>query len=225
MMLRKVILPFSQLLLLICTVACQDKQHHHQGHHHSFSDAKKWAQVFEDEKRVDWQMPSRVFKALDIQESSTIVDIGGATGFFAVRLAKLAKNGLVWSIDIEPNLVRYLNKRAQKENITNLYSILGTKQDPMIPRPVDYILMVNTYHHISNRKVYFNNLQEDLTPQGKIVIIDFRKGDLPFGPRDKMKIGKDQIIHEMKKAGFKLKESHDFLPYQNLLVFTVNVSS
>jgi len=145
--------------------------------------------------------------------------LGSATGYFPVRIAKVARLGRVWGVDIEPNLINYLNQRAKKEGIKNLYSILGTFSDPLIPEKVDFIFIVDTYHHISERKAYFENLRSALSPNGKIVIVDFRKGKLPFGPRDHAKISKSKIISELKEAGYTVYADHGFLKYQNFLIF------
>lgn len=221
-------------LLLLTFTSCAHKSHHkghhkshkthhgHSGHssHHRFQDAEKWSRIFEAEKRDKWQKPDLVIKTLNIRKTDHIADIGSATGYFPVRLAKKASQGMVYGVDIEPNLVEFLNKRAQKEKISNLISILGTTDSPMIPKPVNMILSVDTYHHISNRPTYFKNLKSSLKKGGRIVIIDFKKGDLPVGPKDRMKIAPKQVINELKEAGYFLKESHDILPYQFILVFS-----
>lgn len=205
-------------LISIGFISCQSK-HSHKGHHHKFDDTKKWAKIFEAKKRDAWQEPEKVIKALKVKRNSKIADIGSATGYFPVRLARVANKGRVWGVDVEPNLVNYLNERAKTEKIDNLFSILGTYSDPLIPDKVDYIFMVNTYHHVSNRIEYFKNLKKSLTKNGQVVIIDFRKGKLPFGPKDKMKISKSNIIKEMKAAGYIVKSEHNFLKYQNIISF------
>lgn len=215
---KKLILMLIPITLLSCA---HGPKHSHHGHHkhHRFQNAKKWAKVFEDPKRDKWQKPDLVFKTLGIRKTDTIADIGSATGYFPVRLAKKAKKGMVYGIDIEPNLVEFLNNRAQEEGLNNLISVLGTPQNPLVPKPVDLILTVDTYHHFSNRVAYFKNLHSKLKKGGRLVIIDFKKGDLPVGPRDKMKIAPSQVIDELKQAGYFLKESPDILPYQYILVF------
>jgi cyclopropane fatty-acyl-phospholipid synthase-like methyltransferase len=203
--------------LLLVTVSCTTHKKH--AHHHRFDDVKKWSRIFEDEKREEWQNSKKIIRTVGIQKDSLIADIGSATGYFPVRIAKVAIRGRVWGIDIEPNLVNYLNQRAKKEGIKNLYSILGTFSDPLIPEKVDFIFIVDTYHHISQRKTYFEKLRNSLKPNGKIVIIDFRKGKLPFGPKDHAKISKNQIISELIEAGYKVDSDHIFLKYQNFLIF------
>lgn len=220
---------FLILIIASCSHHGHHKNHskgHHKGHktghhkHHRFDDAEKWSKIFEDKKRDEWQKPDLVIKTLNIKRNDEIADIGSATGYFPIRLAKKASKGMVYGVDIEPTLIEFLNKRAQKEKINNLISILGTPSNPLIPRPVDIILSVDTYHHIGNRPQYFENLKASLKKGGRIVIIDFKKGDLPVGPRDPMKIPPSQVIEEFKEAGYFLKESFDILPYQFILVFS-----
>ena len=206
------------LFIFILFLGCAQKHEHHNKHHR-FDDAEKWAKIFEDKKRDAWQEPMKILKVLNLKTDSKVADIGSATGYFPVRIAKVIPKGRVWAIDVEPNLVNFLNKRAEKEKIQNLFSVLGTFDDPLIPEKVDYIFIVNTYHHIAKRKKYFENLKASLTKEGKIVIIDFRKGKLPFGPKDEMKISKKNITAEMKIAGYRVAKTYDFLKYQNILVF------
>ena len=215
----KTLLPLFTLFLL---ASCgHGPKHAHHGHHkhHRFENAQKWAKVFEDPERDKWQKPNLVIRTLGVRKTDTIADIGSATGYFPIRLAKKARKGMVYGIDIEPNLVEFLNNRAQKEGIKNLVSLLGTPTNPLIPRPVDMILTVDTYHHFGDRVTYFKNLRSKLKKGGRLVIIDFKKGDLPFGPSDKMKLAPKQVIEELKQAGYFLKESPDILPYQYILIF------
>ena len=106
---------------------------------------------FEDPSRDTWQKPDVVIDALNLEPSSLVADIGAATGYFPVRIARRLPEGRVWGIDVEPDMVRYLNARARKEGLSHLFSVLATENDPLLPEPVDVVLVVNTYHHISER--------------------------------------------------------------------------
>jgi SAM-dependent methyltransferase len=188
--------------------------------HHGFEDAERWAERFEDEARAEWQKPEVVLEALALEPDHVVADIGSATGYFPVRIAPRVPKGRVWGVDIEPDMVRYLNERARREKLANLFSILGTPDDPLLPEPVDRILLVNTYHHVQGRSAYFSGVAGSLPPDGRLVIVDYEMGDLPKGPPDSMKIPPDEVRAEMEAAGWKLdKELHDALPYQYILVF------
>src|SRR5262245_29523045 len=62
-------------------------QHHME---HRFDDAERYAKSFDDPSRDSWQMPARVIEALDIKPGQSVADIGAGTGYFSVRLAKIA---------------------------------------------------------------------------------------------------------------------------------------
>lgn len=217
---------FSYILLLILTIPnlAQDHKNQHKSNKHRFNDAERWSKIFEDPKRDTWQKPDYVIHSMNIEPNDKIADIGSATGYFPVRFAKTAHKGNVFGIDVEKDMVDYLNHRAQQEEIYNLSSILGDFDDPKIPFPVDIIFLCDTYHHIENRIEYFNNIRKDLKPNGELVIVDFRKGELPVGPPDKHKIAPEEVINELKNAGYELKKHLEDLPYQYILIFTLGDS-
>lgn len=219
--LNTLIILFSLLNLFACaryTVVGHDEKFK-PNHHHDFSDVNVWVKRFENESRAHWQKPDFVIEKLQLKKTDIVADIGSATGYFPVRLARAVPEGRVWGVDIEPNFINYLNYRAHKEKIPNLISILGTEKDPLLPETVDLILSVNTYHHIAQRVSYFANLRKKLDRDGEVVIVDFKMGDFPVGPKDSKKLSENVVITEMDRAGFRLIEDIEGLPYQYFLVF------
>ncbi|MEE8336322.1 MAG: class I SAM-dependent methyltransferase [Candidatus Neomarinimicrobiota bacterium] len=190
---------------------------------HRFNDAERWEKIFEDTIRNEWQKPEQVIELMNIPENAVIADIGSATGYFPVRFAMAANKGKIYGIDIEPEMVDFLNKRARKEGFENLRSILGKPDNPLIPEKVDFIFICNTYHHINERPKYFSRLKGDLKPGGVLVIVDFLKGDLPVGPPDKHKLAFTQVIEELALAGYDLVQHYQELPYQYMLTFKIKM--
>lgn len=206
--------------LLLCVVGCKDhKNHVHKGGHHRFEDPEHWAKMFDDPARDAWQQPDLCVQRLALAKDARVADIGAGTGYFAMRLAKAVPDGKVWAVDIEPGMVRYMNARARKQGHGNVTAILGTADDPLLPEPVDLILIVDTYHHIGNRQAYFEKLGEFLRPGGRIAIIDFKKGDLPVGPPDEMKLAPLAVTKELVAAGYARTAAHEMLRYQYFMVY------
>ena len=202
----------------------RDLTEHERTEHHRFDDVEKWARVFEDTARDEWQMPNEVIETIGIAKGTVIADIGSATGYFPVRFARVATEGRVYGIDIESNLVDYLNARAAREKLPNLKSILGDPDDPKIPERVDLVFICDTYHHIHKRGKYFENLKKYMQPEGRLVIVDFRKGDLPVGPKDEMKLAEEEVVRELTAVGYRSQPNSAQLPYQYVLVFDLNVN-
>ena len=202
-------------LVLAANFAAAQSPHTHQ---HTFRDAEKWAHVFDDPARDAWQKPHEVIQALGLQADARIADLGAGTGYFAARLANMLPQGRVYAVDIEPDMVRYLEARAKREGLGNVVALKGEPDDPRLPEKVDLILLVNVYHHISDRASYFRRLRDSLRAGGRVAIVDF-KLDSPAGPPRAARIAPATVRGEMKAAGYAETAAHPFLPYQYFLIF------
>ena len=163
-------------------------------------------------------MPSRVIEALALSPSASVADIGAGTGYFSARFARASQRGTVYAVDIEPSMLDHIRKRALGDGLKNVVTLQASGTSPNLPKPVDLVIVVDTYHHLPHRPTYFRDLQKSLAPGGRVAIIDFRK-DSPEGPPPEFRFEADQIIAEMKQAGYRLDARHDFLPRQHFLVF------
>jgi SAM-dependent methyltransferase len=115
-------------------------------------------------------------------------------------------------------MLDHIRKRAAGEGLKNVVAVRASATSPNLPKPVDVVMVVDTYHHLPNRPVYFRELQKSLNPGGRVAIIDFRKNS-PEGPPPEFRFEAEQIIAEMKQAGYRLDATHAFLPRQHFLVF------
>jgi cyclopropane fatty-acyl-phospholipid synthase-like methyltransferase len=202
------------------TVAAQPHQPGSKPDHmqHRFDDPERYAKSFDDPARDAWQMPSRVIEALALSPGASVADIGAGTGYFSVRLAKAIPGGTVYAVDVEPSMLDHIRKRAHGDGLENVVTVQASGSSPNLPRPVDVVLVVDTYHHLPSRPAYFRELQKSLVPGGRVAIVDFRK-DSPEGPPPEFRFEADQIVGEMKQAGYRLEAKYDFLPRQHFLVF------
>jgi len=201
--------------LLFAASALAQSPHTHE---HVFSGAEKWAQVFDDPQRDAWQKPHEVIQALALKPDAVVADIGAGTGYFAARLANMTPKARIYAVDTEPDMVKYLAGRAKKEKLSNLIPVSGTSGDPHLPAKVDVVLMVDVYHHIANREVYFSKLRTSLKPGGRLAVIDFRM-ESPEGPPKDARIAPDRVRAELNKAGYAVDEEHAFLPNQYFFIF------
>jgi SAM-dependent methyltransferase len=193
-------------------------------HRHSFEGAERWARVFDDPARDRWQKPREVIEALHLAPDAAVADIGAGTGYFSARLAQAVPNGRVFAVDIEPDMVRYLNERAERAGLANMSAVLAAPDDPRLPAQVDLVLLVDTYHHIERREAYFRRLLGALKPGGAVAIVDYTR-DSPMGPPVEARIEPAAVESEMRRAGYVLAAEHAILPHQYFLVFKPQAAS
>ena len=170
------------------------------GFHRRFDDAEKWAKEFDNPERDAWQKPEEVLDALHLQPTSLVADIGAGTGYFSVRIARRVPESKIFAADVEPDMVRYLGARAEREHLANLTAVLARTDAANLPEPVDVVLVVDTYHHIDDRTRYFAALTSSLRPGGRLVILDF-KADSPNGPPAQHRIPPERVGEELAAVG------------------------
>jgi len=160
---------------------------------------------------------NRVMDVLEIAAGKSVADIGAGSGWFTVRAARrVGADGLVYAVDINPEAVRYVGERAQKEQLQNVKTILSKADDPLLPAgSVDAVLLLKTYHEVAQPVVLLRNLRAALRPGAKVGVID-RNGD-----GEDHGVGRDVVIREAKEAGFELLKQYDFVKGDKMDYFLV----
>lgn len=200
------------LLLLLLTALSLQAQVAHQ--HHPPRDAAEYLKVLNNPARDAWQKPHEVIQALALRPGEAIADIGAGGGYFSRRFARHA--GRVLAVDVDEKLLAATRQDAPP----NLETVLASHDDPKLPpASVDTIFFCNVLHHIDGRPAYYERLARALRPGGRIVMMDFHKRELPVGPPVRMKLSREEVVAEMKAAGFALEKEHDLLPHQYFLEF------
>jgi arsenite methyltransferase len=210
------------LLVVVCPLLSQDSvRRTGEELHHLHQDSKAYIAFLEDPQRDAYQKPHEVMMALGIKPGEVIADIGAGSGYFTFRLARqVGVNGRVYAVDINPDMIVYINRRIRDSNTRNLVTILAPPDDPLLPdASVDRFFICDTWHHIEKQDPYLALMKKALKPGGQVVMIDFQKKELPVGPPLNMKIAREDLVRQMDQNGFRLVQEHTFLPYQYFLVF------
>jgi ubiquinone/menaquinone biosynthesis C-methylase UbiE len=173
--------------------------------------------IFEDANRAKKLQVERVMDLLGIKRGSQVADIGAGSGWFTVRSARrVEKEGAVYAVEINPEYVRHIRRRAKREKLSNIRPVLGKPDDPLLPRgSIDAVLLLKTYHEIAQPIALLRQVRVAMRPGGKLGIIDKK------GKGDDHGLDAEVVIKEAAQAGFSLVEQHDFVKSDGVDYFLI----
>lgn len=174
--------------------------------------------------RDGWQHPEQVMAALGLKPGDRVAEIGAGSGYWLPWLAEaVGADGRVYAVEVDDALVAKLSERVARDALENVVVVRGQFEDPKLPDgEIDVAMTSLTYHHIDDRVAYFQRLQVDLSPRGRVVHLDDRH-DIPPPIRWFQASGHwtepAAMRAEMAEAGYRWVEEFDFLPMQSFQVF------
>lgn len=182
---------------------------------HDFSDVERFARMFDDPARDAWQRPEEVVRLLALAPGQVVVDLGAGTGYFLPHLAPAVRpGGQVVALDAEPAMVEHMRRRIAQEGLTGAVARGVEVDDPgLAEASVDRILVVDTWHHLSDRVRYARALYQALRPGGRLLVVDFTL-ETGRGPPPAARLAAEQVLRELRDAGFDAELAVETLPDQ-----------
>jgi len=173
--------------------------------------------IFEDAARAQKLQIERVMDLLGIKRGARVADIGAGSGWFTVRSARRVGNeGVVYAVEINPEYVRDIKRRAKREKLSNIRTVLGKPNDPMLPQAsIDVAFLLKTYHEIEQPIAFLRRMRPSLRPGARLAIIDKN------GKGDDHGVNADVVIKEAAQAGFTLAAQHDFVKGDSVDYFLI----
>jgi ubiquinone/menaquinone biosynthesis C-methylase UbiE len=173
------------------------------------------------EEREREEQPEKAIAELNLKPGMFVGDVGAGTGFYSIRVARaVAPSGVVYANDIQPGMLEKLNANATAQSVGNVVTILGTESDPRLPLgKLDLVLLVDVYHEFSRPQRMLDRIRESLKPNGRLVLLEFRKEDptVPIRPEHKMSV--EEVRAEVTPQGYRFEKVVDTLPWQHIIFF------
>ena len=170
----------------------------------------------EQEERV-----SLLVEALNLKVGDKIADIGAGTGYIARRIAVLiGPKGIVYGVDVQPEMVKLLTNNMKQYHITNVKGILGKIDDPNLPiNSIDLAIMVDVYHEFSHPYEMIRSICKSLKPGGRLVFVEYRLEDPSVPIKRLHKMSELQVLKEASPHPLEWVETIHTLPRQHIIIF------
>jgi len=199
-------------------------------HEHRYGVLSRWAWAngciagLEHADRARCQRLDLVLAALAVRQGERVADVGAGTGFFTIPLAReVGPAGLVWAIDVVPELLEHLVRRLRLEQIENVQPVRGALDDPrLLPGEAQTILLADTLHCVREPTTFLRRLRTGLASGGRVAVIEHapRPGaERPWSPPPGRPFPREAADAAMAQAGLLPAEAFDFLPEQYFVVY------
>ena len=100
----------------------------------SWIKARFYIDHMENPGRLERMQVERVVETLKLVPGSAVADIGAGSGLFTRTMAKVVAPGVVYAVDINPNLLTHIEKSAKQAGLANDWPVcFNSIPYPLVP--------------------------------------------------------------------------------------------
>ncbi len=158
--------------------------------------------------------PKRNIEQLVLDPGMVVADFGGGAGYLAVEAAEaVGKDGRVYVIDIQQELLTKATHLAEKHLIDRISFIHGDLEKPkgstLPDTSVDVVIISNMLFQAENKQAIVDEAKRVLRNGGRVLLVDWRESYGGMGPQPEHVLPEEQAITLFSEAGFELVREID----------------
>ena len=173
-----------------------------------------------------WPRPGEVVASLGLLPEADVVDLCCGDGLFTLPLALIARR--VVAIDLDPVMLERARARLAATGIANCV-VHGDAYEieHLIPRPVDAVLIANTFHGVPDKPRLARAVASVLKPSGRLVIVNWHRRSReetivlgqPRGPKTEMRMEPADVTAVVEPVGLVPVRVVELPPYHYAAIF------
>ena len=187
-------------------------------------DWQQWVNMFERPGREVYDKRHAIVDASGVRQGMVVADIGAGTGLFTRLFAeRVGPQGRVYAVDISRPFIENIVRTSQQRGFLNVEGVVnGHKDVSLPPDSIDLAFLVDTYHHFEYPVSMLSSIHRSLRPGARLIVIDFRRDPQHSSSwvMGHVRAGRDAVIDEISRAGFRLIDDKALLRTNYYLVFS-----
>ena len=178
------------------------------------------AAKLDDPARLDWMPPSEILDCLGLASGMAMADVGAGTGYFAIPAAKILAPGVLFAVDLEPQMLAALGDRFAHANVSNVSLVEGTAAATTLPdASCDVVLLANVWHELDDHADVLRESARILRAGGRVAIVDWRADiDTPPGPPRAHRVDESAVRALLLSAGWRVRNPPQTWQYSYLIM-------
>ncbi|TEU02583.1 MAG: class I SAM-dependent methyltransferase [Dehalococcoidia bacterium] len=116
--------------------------------------------------------PGKQLEKVGIKEGQTLLDFGCGSGSYVIPAARMVgENGRVDALDIHPLAISAVEKKANKEGLTNIATILSDRDTGLPDESIDVVLLYDVIRSIKDKRALLKELHRVMKENGLLSIL------------------------------------------------------
>lgn len=152
--------------------------------------------------------PKKLLEHFGIKAGDRLADIGCGIGYFTLPAARIVgKQGKVYALDIEQEMLAEIEKKLLSDSLTNV-ELVQVKLNHLVlsNSTASCALAAFILHEVNPLEVFLAELRRILQPAGRLYIIEWDKKKTLDGPPEKARIDCKTLEALLAQAGFGVVE-------------------
>jgi ubiquinone/menaquinone biosynthesis C-methylase UbiE len=166
-----------------------------------------------------------VLNKMSLKQGMNVACLGcGNSGHYILPSSQLiGKGGIAYAVDIQPAVLDSVKHLATIQGLTNLQTVrsnlenVGSTQIPH--ESLDVAFLINVLFQNKKHAEILKEAGRLLKRGGRVIVVDWKKVGVPFGPPLEMRIDADTIIKYATDINLKLVLQTEFGQYFWGLIF------
>ncbi|MFH0857803.1 MAG: methyltransferase domain-containing protein [Candidatus Magasanikbacteria bacterium] len=165
-----------------------------------------------------------IFEKSQLHAGMHVADFGcGRNGHIVFPASKIVGDrGVVYAVDILKDDLHDLEKRVKDLSLINVHFVWADMEKKnaitIPPHSLDIAFLVNVLVQSENKNAILENISKLLKEKGRLVVIDWNKKGLHFGPDEHRFIDFEEIKKWAKENKFALQEDFQAGEYHRGLI-------
>lgn len=168
--------------------------------------------------------PAKIFQEVGVQQGAVVADFGCGSGYIALPLARfVTERGKVFAIDIMKDALSLVHDKALQQGSRNMQTVWadlevagGTK---ITPASLDMVFLKDNYFQLEKPAEVLKEASRVLKKGGKLIVIDWKKGQGPVGPPDELRKDEAEVVSQVQASGLKQVGTFDVDTYHYGYIF------
>lgn len=116
--------------------------------------------------------PKERLEQAGVRKGHAVLDFGCGIGSYTIPAAQIVgSDGVVYALDIHPIAIRTVEKRATRERLGNVKTILSDRDTYLPSHSVDRVLLYDVLHAVPDKLALLRELHRVLKPGGHLSVI------------------------------------------------------